>query len=169
MIGKDKDKIPAKIVCVRNKSNKKDWLAIISTDTTLSEEENIHIYGKCWKIKVFFKTCKSYLKLVKETRSTSYDALNAHVALVFTRYMIISISQRCNEDPKTICEIFYYLASELADITFNSSLGILMQAMLDTVTEFFHITEEQLADFTSSIINRLPNYMKDALNSVSLA
>ncbi|MBQ4060266.1 MAG: transposase [Lachnospiraceae bacterium] len=169
MIGKDNDKIPAKIVCVRNKSNKKDWLAIISTDTTLSEEEIIRIYGKRWKIEVFFKTCKSYLKLVKETRSTSYDALNAHVALVFTRYMIISISQRCNEDPKTICEIFYYLANELADITFNSSLKILMQAMLDTVTEFFHITEEQLADFTSSFINRLPNYMKDALNCVSIA
>ncbi len=46
MIGKDNDKILAKIVCVHNKSNKKGWLAIISTDTTLSEEEIIRIYGK---------------------------------------------------------------------------------------------------------------------------
>ena len=92
MGGKENDKIPAKLVCVRNKCNKKDWLAIISTDTTLSEEEIIRIYGKRWQIEVFFKTCKSYLKLVKETRSTSYDALNAHVALVFTRYMLLSIS-----------------------------------------------------------------------------
>ena len=35
--------IPAKIVCVRNKSKKKDWLAIISTDLTLSAEEIIRI------------------------------------------------------------------------------------------------------------------------------
>ena len=169
MIGKENEKIPARIVCVRNKCNKKDWLAIISTDTTLSEEEIIRIYGKRWQIEVFFKTCKSYLKLVKETRSTSYDALNAHVALVFTRYMILSITQRCNEDTKTICEIFYYLANELADITFSHSFRILMQAMLETITEFFHITEEQLADFTSSFINRLPKYMKESLSCVAVA
>lgn len=161
------EKIPAKIVCVCNKSNKKDWLAIISTDISLTEEEIIQVYGKRWKIEVFFKTCKSYLKLVKETKSTSYDALNAHVALVFTRYMILSISQRCNEDEKTICEIFYYLANELTDITFSRSLGILVQAMLDTVTEFFHISEEQLAEFTSSFVNRLPEYMKTALGYVN--
>ncbi len=46
--------IPAKIVCVRNISRKKDWLAIICTDTTISEEEIIRIYGKRWDIEVFF-------------------------------------------------------------------------------------------------------------------
>lgn len=40
--------IPAKIVCVWNKNRKKDWLAIICTDTTISEEEIIRIYGKRW-------------------------------------------------------------------------------------------------------------------------
>ena len=169
MIGKENDKMPAKIVCVRNKCNKKEWLAVISTDISLSEEEIIRIYGKRWQIEVFFKTCKSYLKLVKETRSTSYDALNAHVALVFTRYMILSINQRCNEDDKTICEIFYYLANELTDITFSRSLRIIMQAMLDTISEVFHITDEQLAEFTSSFINRLPKYMKDSLNYTIVA
>ncbi len=169
MVGKENDKIPAKLVCVRNKCNKKDWLAIISTDTTLSEEEIIRIYGKRWQIEVFFKTCKSYLKLVKETRSTSYDALNAHVALVFTRYMLLSISQRSNEDTKTICEIFYYLADELADITFSHSFQILMQAMIDTIAEFFHITEEQLAEFTSSFVNRLPKYLRFSLGFISEA
>ena len=78
--------------------------------------------------------------------------------------MILSINQRCNEDDRTICEIFYYLANELADITFSRSLRIIMQAMLDTISEFFHITEEQLAEFTSSFINRLPKYMRDSLN-----
>ena len=49
MIGKDK-KIPAKIVCVRNKRNKKDWIAFICTNPDLSEEEIIRIYGKRWGI-----------------------------------------------------------------------------------------------------------------------
>ena len=37
MVGKE-NPIPAKIVCVRNKANRKDWLAFICTDTTLPEE-----------------------------------------------------------------------------------------------------------------------------------
>lgn len=49
MIGKDQ-KIPAKIVCVRNKRNKKDWIAFICTNPDLSEEEIIRIYGKRWGI-----------------------------------------------------------------------------------------------------------------------
>ena len=65
------------------KAGKKDWLAIICMDTTISEEEIIHIYGKRWDIEVFFKTCKSYLHLIKECRSLSYDALTAHVSIVF--------------------------------------------------------------------------------------
>lgn len=80
--------------------------------------------------------------------------------------MLLSISQRSNEDTKTICEIFYYLANELADITFNQSFQILMQAMLDTITEFFHITDEQLADFTSSFVNRLPKYLRVSLGFI---
>ena len=49
------------------------------------------------------------------------------------------------------------------------NVKILMQALLDTITEFFHITEEQLADFTTSFINRLPKYMQDALSCLKIA
>ncbi|MCD8067744.1 MAG: transposase [Lachnospiraceae bacterium] len=108
-IQKDGKTLPARIVCVRNKSNRKDWLALISTDMDISEEEIIRIYGKRWDIEVFFKSCKSYLRLVKECRSLSYDALNAHTAIVFTRYMMLSVAKRRDEDDKTICELFYVL------------------------------------------------------------
>lgn len=87
--------------CVSVMSSRKDWLALISTDTNLSEEEIIRVYGKRW-VEVLFKSCKSYLKLVKECRSISYDALNAHVAIVFTIYMLLSVAKRRNEDDKTI-------------------------------------------------------------------
>ena len=161
--------IPAKIVCVRNKSKKKDWLAIISTDTTISEEEIIRIYGKRWDIEVFFKTCKSYLHLVKECRSLSYDALTAHVSVVFVRYMMLAVTQRCNTDDKTVCELFYRLMDELDDITFSQSMRIIIDALMDTVMEHFHITEQQLEDFTTSLVQRLPKYMQKALEYGSAA
>ena len=60
---KNGQSLPAKIVCVRNRNKKKDWIAFICTDTALSEEEILRIYGKRWDIEVFFKTCKSILAL----------------------------------------------------------------------------------------------------------
>lgn len=132
MVGKEQ-KIPAKIVCVRNKSNKKDWIAFICTNPELSEEEIIRIYGKRWQIEVFFKTCKSYLKLVKECHSLSYDALTAHVAIVFTRYLMIALEQRRCEDKRTLGELFYLFTDELSDITFGESFSIIINAMIDSV------------------------------------
>lgn len=92
-VEKDDESIPVKPVYVRNKGNRKDYLVLISTDTQLSEEELIRIYGKRWDIEVFFKACKSYLNFVKEYRGTSYDAMNAHVAIVFSRYVMLSVAQ----------------------------------------------------------------------------
>ena len=101
MVGKEKP-IPAKIVYVRNKANRKDWLAFICTDTILSEEAIIRVYGKRWQIEVFFKTCKSTLNLIGECHSLSYDALTDHVAIVFIRYMLLAMEQRQHEDQRTL-------------------------------------------------------------------
>lgn len=160
---KDEESIPAKLVFVRNKSKRKDWLVLVSTDTSISEEEIIRIYGKRWDIEVFFKACKSYLKLVKEYRGISYDAMGAHVAIVFSRYMMLSVAQRENEDDKTICEHCFCLLDEMEDITFSRSMCIIIDALMDTVMEYFHITEAQLEEFTASFVHRLPKYMQDAL------
>jgi len=162
---KDGETMPARIVFVRNKSNRKEWLALISTDMGISEEEIIRIYGKRWDIEVFFKSCKSYLKLVKECRSTSYDALNAHVAIVFTRYMMLSVAKRRNEDDKTICELLYVMMDELADITFGQSMQIILDALMETVMEYFLISENQLEEFTAGFISHLPQYMQEAFSA----
>lgn len=155
--------IPAKIVCVRNRSNRKDWLAIICTNTELSEEEIIRIYGKRWDIEVFFKTCKSMLKLETERRSLSYDALTAQVAIVFTRYMILSVEKRMSEDERTTGELFYIMCDELKDITFGHSMSLLVQAFLDSASEIFHLTQEQLQTLLDSFCSRLPDYLRRLL------
>ena len=149
--------------------SKKTELVIISTDTELSEEEIIRIYGKRWDIEVFFKACKSYLNLVKEYRGISYDAMNAHTAIVFSRYMMLSVVQRENTDDKTICELCFCLLDEMEDITFSRSMCIIIDALMDTVMEYFHITEAQLEEFTASFIQRLPKYMQEALERKEIA
>ena len=159
--------IPKKIVYVRNTKKKKDWGALISTNTDLSEEDIIRIYGKRWQTEVFYKICKSWLKHGKECHGLSYDTFTAHVALVFTRYMLISIEQRKSEDSQSICELFYVLCDELADIIYNESMRIIVEAMLESIKSIFHITEEQLEAFTTDFINRLPQYLQILLGYAS--
>lgn len=164
MVGKE-NPIPAKIVCVRNKVNRKDWLAFICTNPSLSEEEIIRIYGKRWQVEVFFKTCKSTLNLIGECHSLSYDALTAHVAIVFSRYMLLALEQQKSEDQRTLGELFFFLVDEMADITFTRSLCILMDALMASLQEILKLSEEQLAAFTADFTSRLPQYLQNALDS----
>ena len=51
----------AKIVFVRDR-RKKDWLALLSTDTDLADAEVVRIYGKRWDIEVLFKMAKQHFE-----------------------------------------------------------------------------------------------------------
>lgn len=162
-VEKDGNRIPAKIVCVRNRNKKKDWIAIISTNTELSESEIIRVYGKRWNIEIFFKTCKSTLNLVSECHSISYDALTAHVAIVFTRYILLAYTGRQNTDLRSWGEIFFFLSDELADITFADAIHTLLQAVFESISVNFSYTEEQLDAFLSDFVFKLPKYMRESL------
>ena len=162
-VGKE-EPIAAKIVCIRNKANRKDWHAFICTDTSLCEEEIIRIYGKRWQIEVFFKTCKSMLNLIGECHSLSYDALTAHTAIVFLRYMLLSVEQRQNEDYRTLGELFFFLVDEMADITFYRSLAILMAALMASLCETLRLSNDQISGFMLDFESRLPKYLQNALH-----
>lgn len=160
---KDGTSIPARIVYVRNKNKRKDYLALITTDMNISEEEVIRIYGKRWDIEVFFKVCKSYLKLSKECNSLSYDAMNAHVAIVFTRYMMLAVENRNTTDNRTLGEIFYLISDELSDITWIEAFHMLLQIFIDTLSNKLSLTSEQLDKFMDSFLLALPEQFKGSL------
>ena len=48
--------------------------------------------------------------------------MTANVAVVFTRYMIMSVAQRKDEDHRSLGELFYMYMTELEDITFTKEL-----------------------------------------------
>ena len=77
--------------------------------------------------------------------------------------MMLSVARRRNEDDKTICELFFLLTDELDNITFSQSMRIIMDALMDTVIDYCHITEQQLEEFMASFIDPLPKYMQAAL------
>ena len=114
---KDGEIIKAKVVFIRNKNNRSDYLILISTDTSIDEDEIIRLYSKRWDIEVFFKVCKSYLRLSKECNSLSFDAITAHTAIVFVRYMMLSLAEREAVDERSIGELFLYFSDEQSDLT----------------------------------------------------
>ena len=150
-------------LCQGPEQEERDWIAFICTDTNLSEDEILRIYGKRWDIEVFFKTCKSMLNLGSECHSLSYDALTAHVSLVFIRYMLLSLQQRNNCDDRTISELFLLMIDELADITFGHALQLIVDIMLQMIQERFGLSDAQLEVFVTDFIERLPISYQHAL------
>ena len=155
--------VDARIVCVRNRSKAKDWLALICTDMSLSEQEIIRIYGKRWDIEVFFKTCKDSLQLSKEYHGLSYDGMTAHVAMVFARYMLLAVAKRDSEDDRTLGELFYITVAELEDITYSYSMNLLAEAMLSTIQEYLQLSDDKIEDLYKAALQKLPESMQNLL------
>ena len=128
--------IPARLVFVRNRNKKSDYLVLLSTDLTLTEREVIQLYGKRWDIEVFFKTCKSVLNLTTECRSMSYDAMCAQTALVFTRYIFLAVAIREDKDGRSIGPLFCLICDEIADITFSTAMEKLQQFLENIMSKF---------------------------------
>jgi len=162
-VEKDGKVIPAKVVYVRNRSNRKDYLCLISTNIEIDEEEIIRIYSKRWQIEVFFKVCKSYLKFAKECRTLSYDAMTAHVAIVFMRYIMLVVKNRESEDPRTLGELFTYFMNEMADVTFLQAFKQIMSLFSKMMTEKFDLDEEEISKMIDTFIAALTPSMQRQL------
>jgi len=130
----DKGKpVMAKIVFVRNRSTRK-WLALLSTDVNLSDEEIVKLYKRRWDIEVFFKIINSYPRLAKEFQSRGYDALVAHTTIVFASYIMLEfkdgpaimqrwLDRRSGRSPGAGCGPAVARASSAAGFFHNRSLA----------------------------------------------
>ncbi len=158
--------LPGKIVFVKYRHKKREWLAILSTDVTLPDEEIIRIYGMRWDIEVFFKACKSLLKLGKEFQGRSYDMMVAHTTIVFSRYIMLSWESRKAADPRTLGGLFYFMCDELKGQDWREALRELwaiVEPLLQCVTVNIQQIKSQLQDWIST----LPSYIKGYLSLVT--
>jgi len=155
--------IPAKIVYVRDKNNRKKWIALISTDTALGEDEIIALYGKRWDIEPFHKVIKSCLHLEKEFQVRSYDAIVAHTAIVMTRYVFLSLENRENKDIRSVNEGFRMLCDELEDISFIGAIELIISVFKQRCLDYLHLSKEKINAAVGCFISCLPCYIRDRL------
>ena len=138
----------------------------MSADQRCCLYEIIRIYGKRWDIKVFFKVCKSYLNLSKECNSLSYDAMTAHTAVVFTRYMMLSLESRESNDNRSLGELFLYFSDELSDITWIQAFQMLLQMFRTMFEENTELSNEKISELVETFMNALPVMLKTQLQAV---
>ena len=141
-----------RIVFVQNRNKRSEWLAVLSTDITLTDEEIIRIYGIRWSIEVFFKSAKSLLRLAKEFQCNNYDAMVAHTSIVFSRYMLMEWERRHHQDHRTFGELCFQLCDEVRDMDLKTALSELMT--------MFSKLKNQFAESTELIFEQAMNWFK---------
>ena len=155
--------VAAKIVFVRDRNKRKNWIALLSTDTKLSEEEIIELYGKRWDIEPFHKVLKSCLRLTKEFALRSFDAIVAHAAIVLTRYIFLTLENRECKDQRTLGELFFLICEELSDISFAAALALIISTLGQCLDDFLYLAKEQVSAFVKQFVGMLPAYIKDKM------
>ena len=146
------DEVAAKLVFIRDR-RKKEWLALLSTDTELADNDIVRIYGKRWDIEVFFKMAKQHLKLAKEIQCRDYDALIAHTTIVFMRYMFLAYQCRMETDHRTFGDLFYACCDEVADISFMEALFRILALATDRLKKLGTFCEKMAAAFFEAIMD----------------
>lgn len=148
--------IDAKIVFIKEKKSKKNWVALLSTDTKIDEDEIIRIYGMRWDIEVFFKMCKSYLKFAKEFQGISYDMMVGHTTIVYLRYIMFSYISRELNDDRTFGDLFYDFVDEVKNITFWESFCKIIELLKQFLKDKLVLGENIIDDILNEFMNSIP-------------
>jgi len=141
----------ARIVFVAG-DNDRGWLAILSTDTVLADEEIVRLYGKRWDIEVFFKMCKQHLKLVKEIQLRDFDGLIGHTSMVFARYNILSWFQRQRIDQRSFGDLFRLCNEEMENIKFIDALKRILQLAMAAMLSVRKMSEQLVQSMMEAVM-----------------
>ena len=147
-------RIPLRVVFVRNRNKRSECIFLLSTDCSLSDEEIIRIYGNRWKIEVCFKASKSLFKLGREFQSRDYGASVCHTAIVFTRYILLEWMKRQEKDPRSYGQLFYDMCDDVKDMELGEALKSLMtlfgKLLADLSVESTKLVKSLLSDWFAS-------------------
>jgi len=155
--------IPAKLVFVRDRNNRKKWIAFISTDVSLTEDQIIALYDLRWNIEPFFKVIKSYLQIEKEFQTRSFDAITAHASIVMIRYIVLAFRNRVSKDAGSICDVFFTLCKDLDNLSFKFAFSLITDTIQASLYDYLHMTADQISGFMAHFMSIIPDYIKAQL------
>ena len=73
--------------------------------------------------------------------------MTAHTAIVFTRYMMLSLESREANDTRSMGELFLYFSDELSDITWIQAFQMLLQMFRTLLADQLDISDEKINEY----------------------
>ena len=83
------------------------------------------------------------------------------MVIVSIRYMVLALERFRNTDNRTIEDIFYQVQREVVSQMIETAIVIVLDAMLDSVREFFGVSEEKINQLVQIFIGKLPTVWKE--------
>ena len=68
-------------------------------------------------------------------------------AVVFTRYMMLSVESRESNDERSLGELFLYFCDEMSDITWIQAFQLLLQMFRELLVDNLDIADDKIAGF----------------------
>ncbi|MDZ7671350.1 MAG: hypothetical protein U5K53_00680 [Halanaerobiales bacterium] len=87
----------------------------------------------------------------------------AHTKIVFTRYIMLTLDVRKNEDGKTFGGMFFEYCYELSDIKFMEALLLIIDLLKQSLHDCLKIIEKKINKLLDYFFGLLPNYIKEPL------
>lgn len=158
---------PVKLVYVTNRKHNGSYLVLATTDTSLTPDEIVQLYGRRWQIEGYFKVAKQYLRLDR-SQIQNYDGLCGHLALVMTSYDLLAWRQRQNEDDRTLGDLFFMMNAALPDIAVAQALSWLIEALAKLGRKLIDISERAINNIIDHFFSFLPKTLVDFLGNPTL-
>ena len=146
-----KERIPVKLVFVRNRNKCSEYIVILSSDCGISDREIVRLYGNRWSIELFFRASKSLLNLGTEFQGLGYDMTVSSTAIVYTRYILLEWLRRKKNDDKTICELYYVCCDDIQDMELSTALKQLLTLLANGL-------ENRAITITNEVKSQLINW-----------
>ena len=91
--------------------------------------------------------------------------MTAHTAVVFTRYMMLSLESRESNDSRSLGELFLYFSDEMSDITWIQAFQMLLQMFRTMLSDNTELSEDKIDELVDTFMNTVPALLRTQLQA----
>ena len=91
--------------------------------------------------------------------------MTAHTAVVFTRYMMLSLESRESNDSRSLGELFLYFSDEMSDITWIQAFQMLLQMFRTMLSDNTELSEDKIDELVDTFMNTVPALLRTRLQA----
>ena len=91
--------------------------------------------------------------------------MTAHTAVVFTRYMMLSLESREANDKRSLGELFLYFSDEMSDITWIQAFQMLLQMFQTLLKDNTELSEDKISELVDVFMDTIPAILKTQLQA----